>query len=60
MSKKEASDNDQCNDDFVSEDRANRTFIPTLDIFNKASAISIQPINPNCIHTCSTEMVRAL
>lgn len=51
MSKKEASDSDQSDDDSVTEDRANTTFIPTLDIFNKANAISIQPINPKGGHS---------
>jgi hypothetical protein len=54
MSKKKASDSDQSDDDAddsVTEDRANTTFIPTLDIFIKANAISIQPINPKGGHS---------
>ena len=51
MWKKEASDSDQSDDDSVTEYRANMTFIPTLDIFNKAYAIFIQPINPKGGHS---------
>ena len=54
MSKKEASDSDQSDDDddySVTEDRTNTTFLPTLYIFNKDNAISIQPINPKGGHS---------
>jgi hypothetical protein len=51
MSKKEASDSDQSDDDSVTDHRANTFFIPTLDIFNKANAISIQPIHPKGGHS---------
>ncbi len=54
MSKKKASVSDQSDDDdddSVTEDRANTNFIPTLDIFNKANAIKIQPINSKGGHS---------